>query len=160
MGSWKQLAGYFTKQNAEALTAKTNVRRRPLRTSRGWGGGMNLGFASRLMTDGMDGGGREGAGRGPFAFVQVLANGDVMVRVGEDWQRFDAPRPPVGEHAPTTTDDDGATPSGGATEEEEGRGVAQPGGAGRSRPGGGGRTRPLPPPRYAAAGYERVGFGS
>lgn len=33
--SAKQLAGYLSKQNAEALAAKTNKRRRPLRTSRG-----------------------------------------------------------------------------------------------------------------------------
>lgn len=122
----KQLAGYLTKQGAAALSAKTNERRRPLRTSRGWGGGMTMQRAMRMMSDAwLEEAGKE-RDEGPFAFVQVLASGDVLVRVGSEWHRHVASRPPAGEHAPTTTDDDGATPPGGATEEEGEGGAAEP----------------------------------
>lgn len=87
----KQLAGYLTKQSAVALAAKTNERRRPLRTSRGWGDGITMRGAMRLLADAW----LEDAGKdrdsGPFAFVQVLAGGDVLVRVGSEWQRHQPP---------------------------------------------------------------------
>lgn len=44
----KQMAGYLSKQNAAALSAKTNKRRRPLRTSRGWG--LSMTEALRLLS--------------------------------------------------------------------------------------------------------------
>jgi len=64
---------------------------------------------------------------GPFAFVQVLAGGDVLVRVGAEWDHYSAARSPAAEQAQTTTDDDRAEPPGGATEEKEGGGAAQAG---------------------------------
>lgn len=133
----KQLAGYLTKGSAVALSAKTNVRRRPLRTSRGWGGGMTMRRAMRLLADGwLEDAGKE-RDTGPFAFVQVLTGGDVLVRVGAEWHRYQSPAPPAAEHAQATTDDDEATPPGGAEEEDGGDGAAQagvegvPGGTGR-----------------------------
>jgi hypothetical protein len=87
----KQLAGYLTKQSAVALAAKTNERRRPLRTSRGWGGGITMRGAMRLLAEAW----LEDAGKdrdtGPFAFVQVLTGGDALVRVGSEWQRHQPP---------------------------------------------------------------------
>lgn len=82
----KQLAGYLTKQAAAALGDKTNERRRPLRTSRGWADGLSLRKAEQQMAQEMrdratDQG--EEPDTGPFAFVQVFANGDVVVRIGE-----------------------------------------------------------------------------
>jgi hypothetical protein len=122
----KQLAGYLTKQGATALSAKTNVRRRPLRTSRGWGGGMTKQRAMRMMSDAwLEEAGKE-RDEGPFAFVQLLANGDVLVRVGADWHRCPAPDVPGGEHGPSPSDAERATPPGGASEKEREDGTAQP----------------------------------
>lgn len=83
----KQLAGYLTKQAAAALSEKTNVRRRPFRASRGWAGGLSLRKAEHQMAEDMRDqvAAQTGEDRdtGPFAFVQVLANGDVFIRLGE-----------------------------------------------------------------------------
>jgi hypothetical protein len=123
----KQLAGYLTKQSATALSAKTNERRRPIRTSRGWGGGMTMRRAMRMMADAWLEDTDNERDTGPFAFVQALSDGDVLVRLGQEWHRFALPNPPAAEHAEPTTDDDGATPPGGAMEEEREGGAAQVG---------------------------------
>lgn len=121
----KQLVGYLTKQGAAALSAKTNLRRRPLRTSRGWGGGMTMQRAMRMTSDAW----LEEAGKerddGPFAFLQLLGNGDVLVRLGSDWHRCAAPDPPDGAHGPPSSDAERATPPGGASEKEREDGTAQ-----------------------------------
>lgn len=89
----KQLAGYLTKQEVAALSAKTAVRRRPLRTSHGWAGGLTLTKAEAWLGDQI----REEVGatkdEGPFAFVQVLADGGYWIRGRED---TDDARDPAG----------------------------------------------------------------
>ena len=82
----KQMAGYLTKQNAEALTAKTNKRRRPLRTSRGWGLSLREALAM-LTTEWLEATETE-RDIGPWAFVQVLPDGDLFVRIGESSARL------------------------------------------------------------------------
>jgi hypothetical protein len=86
----KQLAGYLTKQSAVALAAKTNERRRPLRTSRGWGDGIREARCGCWLMRGWRTQARN-RDSGPFAFVQVLAGGDALVRVGSEWQRHQPP---------------------------------------------------------------------
>lgn len=121
----KQLTGYLTKQSATALSAKTNLRRRPLRTSRGWGGGMNMQRALRLLSQGwMEEAGKE-PDEGPFAFVQLLPGGDLLVRVADGWERHQVMRAGA-EHAQATSDDGAAEPPrGGAATQERGADAAQ-----------------------------------
>jgi hypothetical protein len=119
----KQLTSYLTKQGATALSAKTNLRRRPLRTSRGWGDGMNMQRALRLLSQGwMEDAGKE-RDEGPFAFVQALPSGDLLVRVAGGWERHYAVRR-AAEHAQPASDDDDAKPPRGGAAEEKGAGEA------------------------------------
>jgi len=93
----KQLAGYLTKQSAVALAAKTNKRRRPLRTSRGWGDGITMRRATRLLAEAWVEETGKDPDNGPFAFVQVLSGGDALVRVGAEWERHLAPSATFGQ---------------------------------------------------------------
>ena len=121
----KQLTSYLTKQSAVALSAKTNKRRRPLRTSRGWGDGMNMQRALRLLSKRWLDDADNERDEGPFAYVQVLPSGDFLVRVASGWQRHEAAQD-APEHAQPPTDDDGAEPPrGGAPAEERGGEAAQ-----------------------------------
>lgn len=102
----KQMSGYLTKQNAAALTAKTNKRRRPLRTSRGWG--ITLGDALKMLAAERLDGSEEERDEGPWAFVQVVAGGDLMVRADGEWHRYEGTVHLPGEQAAMTNDDEGA----------------------------------------------------
>lgn len=119
----KQLTGYLTKQSATALSAKTNLRRRPLRTSRGWGDGVNMQRALRMLSEGwLEDAGKE-RDEGPFVFVQALPGGDLLVRVAGGWERHEATHGGA-EHAQPARDDDDAEPPRGGAEEEERAGEA------------------------------------
>ncbi|UGS35500.1 hypothetical protein [Capillimicrobium parvum] len=76
--------------------------------------------ALRLLSQGwMEDAGKE-RDEGPFAFVQALPSGDLLVRVAGGWERHDTVRR-AAEHAqPASDDDDAEPPRGGAEEEEEG----------------------------------------
>jgi hypothetical protein len=115
----KQLAGYLTKQAAAALGEKTAVRRRPLRTSRGWAGGLTLRETERQLAEELRYAIAAQHDTGPFAFVQVLANGSVLIRIGERTE-IQLPGPAGGEHATgaRTAADRAAPPVGAATEAE------------------------------------------
>ena len=120
----KQLAGYLTKQAAAALGEKTAVRRRPLRSSRGWAGRLSLREAERQLADELRDAIAEQTDEqkddGPFAFVQVCANGSVLVRIGEHTE-IQLPGPVGGEHAAgAQTAADRAAPLGAATEAQGG----------------------------------------
>lgn len=117
----KQLTGYLSKQNAEALSAKTNQRRRPLRTSRGWG--MSMERALRLLRDAVLEETGKDRDEGPFAYVQVLPGGEVLVRLDGEWERHPPPQD-AGEHAAPPTDDNGAQPRRGGVTAEDGGGAA------------------------------------
>jgi hypothetical protein len=115
----KQLAGYLTKEAANALGGKTNVRRRPLRTSRGWADGISLSKAEKLIAadrrEAIAAETGEETDTGPFAFVQVFANGSMFVRVGGQTDVHlalvaDAAAPEA------ATDGERAEPPGGASE--------------------------------------------
>jgi hypothetical protein len=77
----KEVAGYVSKGKAEALASKTAQRRRPLRTSRGWG--LSLAAAEKLLAAERA---TEGAARdvGPWLHLQALADGSLRVRGGGD----------------------------------------------------------------------------
>lgn len=84
----KELAGYVSK-GAEALAEKTNVRRRPVRFSRGWG--CSLGQAEELVTQQMceeRGVERDG---GPWVVVVKTPDGSLIVRGGEGLPRVVPP---------------------------------------------------------------------
>jgi len=76
----KELAGYITKSKAEALASKTAVRRRPLRTSRGWG--VSLTAAEKLLASEAPGSVDRDAG--PWLLVQALGDGSLRIRGGEE----------------------------------------------------------------------------
>ncbi len=77
----KEVAAYVSKGKAEALASKTAQRRRPLRTSRGWG--LSLAAAEKLLAAERA---TEGAERdvGPWLHLQALADGSLRVRGGGD----------------------------------------------------------------------------
>lgn len=121
----KQMAGYLSKANADALAAKTNKRRRPLRTSRGWG--LSMAEAVQLLkADWIEESGSE-PDEGPWALVRVLPDGDLMVRQDGEWVRYEAPLAVRAERAEPRRDDAGAQPSsnGEATKKERGGEAAQ-----------------------------------
>jgi len=76
----KELAGYITKQKAEALSSKTAVRRRPLRTSRGWG--VSLRAAEKLLAEQEGGEGERDVG--PWLLVLALPDGSLRIRGGRE----------------------------------------------------------------------------
>lgn len=86
----KEMAGYATKGKAEALAAKTAVRRRPLRQSRGWCG-LSMRDAERLAVREW-GTSIEETDEGPWAFVQVLGDGSLRVRLPDGEQVVVVPR--------------------------------------------------------------------
>jgi hypothetical protein len=84
---------------------------------------MNMQRALRLLSQGwMEDAGKE-RDEGPFAFVQALPSGDLLVRVAGGWERHDAVRR-AAEHAQPASDDDDAKPPRGGAAEEEGAGEA------------------------------------
>ncbi len=86
----KELAGYITKSKAEALASKTAVRRRPLRTSRGWG--VSLTAAEKLLASEVAGSGDRDAG--PWLLVQALGDGSLRIRGGEEGDEIPPVVPP------------------------------------------------------------------
>lgn len=119
----KQMAGYLSKQNAEALSAKTNKRRRPLRTSRGWGLSMTAALAllSARQLEEMD----KEPETGPWALIRVLANGDLLVRLDGEWHRCETDDLGADRAEPTRNDDEAEPLNGGAPEEEQGGEAAE-----------------------------------
>lgn len=84
----KELAGYVMK-DGQGLAEKTNVRRRPVRFSRGWG--CSLGAAKKLIAEEMAEDRGEAADPGPWVVLRVAPDGSLIPQGGQGLPRMIPP---------------------------------------------------------------------